>query len=77
MITNAILSIVLSLAGWVILHFIRSNTDQRGKIEEQNRAMKEMLHENLRVKKARDAMAADTDDNVRQLLRDKYTRPKP
>lgn len=73
---SAFLSIVLSLAGWLILHFIRSNTDQRGKIEEQNKALSNMLDEVKRVKIARDNIA-DPNSDAAKFVRDKYTRPKP
>ncbi len=54
---NGILGVVLFAAFWAILHFMRQNTLQRGRLEEQNKAMKGMLDENLRVKIARDTLA--------------------
>ena len=76
MILNALLATGILGAFWIILHLMRKDTYQRGKIEEQNQALKGTIDDVERVKIARDALVSDPNGNVSKFVRDKYTRPK-
>ena len=68
-VTGCLLVAVLGL-----LWLFRVDNIKQGKAEEQAKAMKGMLNENLRVKKARDSLAADPNGAVAKRVREKYTR---
>lgn len=64
----------LLVAVFGLLWVIRVDTLKQGEIKEKHEAMKGMLDDNMRVKKARNAMASDPDGDVAKRVRSKYTR---
>ncbi len=66
--------LVLCFTIGMLIHYLRTDNDDKGEAEESNRQMKELLDEARIVKEARDALRRDPNNAAAKLLRDRYTR---